>query len=84
METICLLAIAGLLLAGAFRLMLLPLRLGWKLLLGGIGGLIVLWLVGLTAGLTGFSIPINPLTALIAGTLGIPGLVLLALLQLFL
>lgn len=84
MEKITLLCIAGLLLAGCFRLMLQPLRLAWKLLLGGLCGMISLWLVGLTAGLTGLAIPINPITVLISGTLGIPGLVLLALLQLLL
>lgn len=81
MEIILLLGIAALLLAGLFRLMLLPLRLGWKLLVNGLCGLLSLWLVNLTAGLTGFSIPINPITALIAGSLGIPGLALLGLLQ---
>lgn len=84
METIMLLCIAGILLALLFRLMLQPLRLAWKLLLGGLCGLLSLWLVGLTAGLTGLAIPINPITVLISGALGIPGLILLALLQLIL
>ena len=84
MEKMILLCIAGVVLAVLFRLMLQPLRLAWKLLLGGICGLLSLWLLGLTAGLTGLSIPINPITVLISGTLGIPGLVLLALLQLVL
>ena len=84
MEIILLLGIAALLLAGLFRLMLLPLRLGWKLLVNGLCGLLSLWLVNLTAGLTGFSIPINPITALISGGLGVPGIALLAMVQMFL
>lgn len=82
MEKIILLLIAGLLLFGLIRLMLLPMRFLWKLLLNGACGVLMLWLVNLTAGLTGFSIPVNLVTAVVAGTLGLPGILLLGLVQL--
>ena len=82
MEKIILLAIAGILLLGLIRLMLLPMRLAWKLLLNGICGVLSLWLVNLTGGLTGLYLPVNPVTAVIAGTLGVPGLILLGIFQL--
>lgn len=66
------------------RIMMLPIKLVRKLLIHGACGLICLWLVNLTAGFTGLAIPINALTALLAGTLGIPGILLLAVLQLVL
>lgn len=84
MEKIILLCIAGILLLGLVRLMLMPMRLLWKLLLNGACGVLSLWLVNLTAGLTGFSIPVNPITVIIAGALGLPGLILLCAVQLFL
>ncbi len=77
-------AVAGLLFLGLIRLLVMPMRLVWKLLANGICGLLILWLVNLTAGLTGFAIPVNPLTALIAGSLGLPGILLLGILQLVL
>ena len=63
------------------RVLFLPMKLIWKLLLNGISGVLLLWLINLTAGLTGFAIPINPVTAVIAGTLGFPGFLLLGILQ---
>lgn len=83
MEKIILPVIAGVLLFGLVRLLLLPMRLVWKLLINGISGVLLLWVVNLTAGFTGFSIPVNLVTAIISGTLGLPGIILLAILQLF-
>ena len=65
------------------RLLLIPMKWIWKLLLHGAAGLICLWLISLTAGITGLLIPINPITALIAGGLGLPGIGLLMVIQLF-
>jgi inhibitor of the pro-sigma K processing machinery len=42
---------------------------------------VCLWLLSLSAGLTGICLPINPVTCLVSGTLGLPGLVLLLILQ---
>ncbi|MCF6095244.1 pro-sigmaK processing inhibitor BofA family protein [Microaerobacter geothermalis] len=46
-------------------------------------GAIMLFFVNLFGQLFNFSIPINPITALITGLLGIPGLATLVLIKLF-
>lgn len=84
MEKFLILLILALLTAGLIRLMLLPMKLAWKLLLNGACGLLSLWLISLAAGFTGISIPINAVTATIAGSLGFPGILLLVIVQFFL
>lgn len=66
------------------RLMAMPIRLGWKLLLNSCCGFLCLWLLGSISGFTGIRFPINAVTVLIAGFLGLPGIGLLAAVQLFL
>jgi inhibitor of the pro-sigma K processing machinery len=68
---------------GLVRLIAAPIRLVWKLAVNGAVGLVCLWLVNLAAGMTGFVIPINPVTAVVAGALGLPGIGILALAQLW-
>ena len=63
------------------RAMVLPIRLGWKLLLNGSCGFLCLWLLNSISGFTGLYFPINYVTAIIAGFLGLPGILLLAILQ---
>lgn len=70
-----------LLLGLLLRVMVLPIRLGWKLLLNGSCGFICLWLLNSISGFTGLYFPINYVTALTAGFLGLPGIVILAVLQ---
>ena len=55
-----------------------------RLLLNGIIGGVVLYLVNLFGGLIGLHAALNPFTALIAGTLGIPGVALVLVLPLLL
>ena len=69
---------------GLVRLVVAPVRLAWKLLVNGLVGLACLWLVNLAAGVTGLYIPINPVTALVAGMLGLPGIGILAVVQIWL
>ncbi|MBW4828438.1 MAG: pro-sigmaK processing inhibitor BofA family protein [Clostridiaceae bacterium] len=80
-------------LAYAFGLMLLyligmllviPIKIIIKLIINGILGGVILFLVNLVGGLFGLSIVINPLNALVAGFLGIPGVILLFILQIIL
>ena len=66
------------------RLCLVPMRLGWKIAINTGGGFFSLWLLNLISGFTGVLFPINAVTALIAGFLGLPGIVLLGAMQLFL
>lgn len=60
------------------RLLAAPIRAGWKLLLHGGCGFLCLWLINTTQSFTGIAIPINAVTVLVAGVLGLPGMALLA------
>ena len=62
------------------RLLLLPMKLAWKLLIHSACGFICLWLLNSIAGFTGIVFPINAVTVLTAGILGLPGIGILALL----
>jgi inhibitor of the pro-sigma K processing machinery len=73
-----------LLLTLTFRLLILPIRWGWKLFLNSSCGFVCLWLLNSVSGFTGLYFPINYVTAAIAGFLGLPGIGFLALVQLFL
>ncbi len=61
--------------------LLVPLKIVIKLIYNSIIGGVILILINVVGGFLGIHIGINPLTAIIAGVLGIPGVVLLLLLQ---
>ncbi len=65
-------------------LLLVPLKILWRFILNAIIGGIVLWLLNLIGGFIGIFIGINPITALIVGFLGVPGIILILLLQVML
>ena len=52
-------------------------RLIWNALLGGA----LLYLINLVGANVGLHLPLNPITALVVGFLGIPGVILLLVLQ---
>ena len=81
MEDIVSIFVPLILLALLLRVMVLPLRWFWKLVLNGICGFLCLWLLNSVSGFTGLYFPINYVTAMIAGFLGLPGILLLAILQ---
>lgn len=58
------------------RLMLVPGKWLWRLVLNSLVGALLMWLVNLFSGITGFTVAINPFTVLITGLLGIPGVLL--------
>lgn len=66
------------------RFIAMPIRLGWKIVLNSVAGFACLWLLNSVSGFTGLYFPVNAVTALIAGFLGLPGIGVLALVQLFL
>lgn len=66
------------------RLMVLPIKWGWKLLLNSGCGFLCLWLLNSISGFTGLYFPINAVTAAVAGFLGLPGIAVLALAQMML
>lgn len=81
MEEIFALLIPALLGLLALRLLVLPIRLGFKILIHCASGFACLWLLNLVSGVTGMAFPINLFTTLTAGILGLPGIGLLALLE---
>ena len=65
-------------------LLLAPMKLLWRLLAGGILGAIALMLVNLVGSAFGFSVAVNPFTAMAVGFLGLPGAALVIILNLLL
>ena len=58
-----------------------PLRLAVKLLANTLLGFFALWAVNVTAGVTGVALGVNVWNALVIGVLGLPGFLLLLLVQ---
>ena len=63
------------------RLLLRPIRLVFKLALYSASGFLCLWLLNTAAPFTGVYLPINAVTVLISSILGIPGIGLVAWLE---
>ena len=84
MENFAVLLVPALMLCILLRLIALPIRWFWKLSINSACGFLCLWLLNSVAGFTGLLFPVNSVTALIAGFLGLPGIFLLAVLQLIL
>ena len=80
MEEFVTLLIPALLAVVLVRLLLLPMKFIFKLLVNSACGFACLWLLNSIAGFTGIFFPINAVTVLTAGFLGLPGIGILALL----
>ncbi len=80
METWITLLIPALLAVVLVRLLLLPVRFLGKLAIHSGCGFLCLWLLNTVSGTTGILFPINAVTVLTAGVLGLPGIGILALL----
>ena len=80
MEKYAVLAVPLLLLCLMIRVIALPIRALWKLALNAGCGFVCLWLLNSVSGFTGIYFPINAVTVLISGFLGLPGIGLLAVL----
>lgn len=65
-------------------LLLVPMKFFWRMAAGGALGAVALMIVNLFSGLTGFTVAVNPLTALTVGILGLPGALLIAVLDAYL
>ena len=76
-----LLVIGAFLLLALARIFRSPLKLAGKLLLNTLLGFLALWLVAATSAHTGIALGMNLANALVVGVLGLPGFVLLLLLQ---
>ena len=72
-------------LVGLALLFLIIKLLKWplKILINGILGIILLYIANIVGSYIGFVLPVNAISALIAGFLGIPGMIFLVLFQFF-
>ena len=87
METINIIIAAIVLLVVLFfigQILVKPIKLLWKLIFNSLIGIILLLAVNYFGAYYDFSLPINIITVLIAGFLGIPGVFLLICFQLLL
>lgn len=82
MESILTLAVPILIGLLVLKLVLSQIGCLWKLIVNSVSGFICLWLLNLLSGFTGLLLPINFVTCLLVGALGIPGIILLVLGQL--
>ena len=81
MENFVSILIPLLLLRLLLRLLALPIHWFWKLFVNSVCGFLCLWLLNAISGFTGMVFPINPVTAVTVGFLGLPGIILLTVLQ---
>ena len=80
MEEFVVLAIPGVLAVLLVRMLLAPMKLAARVAIHSGCGFLCLWLLNTVSGFTGIAFPINAATVLMAGTLGLPGIGLLAIL----
>lgn len=80
METFVTLLIPTVLAIVLIRLLLMPLKLGFKIAIHCACGFVCLWLLNSVSGFTGIFFPINAVTVLVSGVLGLPGIAILAVL----
>lgn len=67
----------------SLRAMLLPMKWGAKIAVHVLAGFFCLWMLNLISTFTGVHFPINPVTVAVAGVCGLPGIAVLALIQIF-
>ncbi|HWS30830.1 MAG TPA: pro-sigmaK processing inhibitor BofA family protein [Clostridia bacterium] len=65
------------------KILAVPLKILWKLLINAVVGAVLLLIFNFLGGFFNFAIPISPISALVAGILGIPGVIILALIEIF-
>ena len=81
MENFVTLLIPALLAVFLMRMLLLPMKLAFKLVIHSGCGFLCLWLLNSVSGFTGICLPVNAITVAIAGFLGLPGIGIVALLE---
>jgi inhibitor of the pro-sigma K processing machinery len=81
MENIITFAIPILLMVLLLKILFTPMKWALKLALHAAAGFVCLWLLNSVSGFTGLELPINAVTTLISGIFGVPGIALIALLE---
>lgn len=65
-------------------ILLVPMRFMWRMMVGSLLGALILWIVNQFEPITGFTLPLNPFSAIAIGFMGLPGLGLVAALNILL
>ena len=73
--------LAAFFLIALLRIFSAPLKIALRLLVNTLLGFLALWAVNLTGAVTGIALGLDLTNALVIGTLGLPGFVLLLLIQ---
>ena len=81
MEKFATIFIAAVLVFALLRLIALPIQWGLKIFINSACGFLCLFILNSISGFTGIRFPINYITTMIAGFLGLPGIGVLALMQ---
>jgi len=63
------------------KTLLLPLRIVLRFVINAVVGGIAILLINIIGSPFGFTVPLNPLSALIVGLLGLPGIILVVILK---
>ena len=84
MEKFATLFVPALLVLVLLRIIALPIRWFWKLSINSACGFLCLWLLNSISAFTNLYFPVNAVSVVIAGFLGLPGIGALALVQFFL
>jgi len=84
MKSFSTLFIPALLVFLLLRIIAMPIRWFWKVFINSACGFLCLWVLNSVSSFTGLLFPVNLVTVVIAGFLGLPGIGMLALVQFFL
>ena len=82
--TLLMLAAVGVALWVLVKLLATPIKWVFKLLINGICGFALLFAANFVGGFFDFAIPVNLITCLVAGAFGVPGVIFLVVVILFL
>lgn len=87
MENLSTILMAAAIIAAVFvliKILTKPIRFAFKMLINAAFGFVILFVVNWLGGFVGFSLGVNLINALVAGVLGVPGVILLIVIKLFL
>ena len=80
MKSFSTLLIPALLTLVLLRILALPIRWFWKLSINSFCGFLCLWVLNSVSAFTGIFFPVNAVTVVVAGFLGLPGIAVMAVL----
>lgn len=63
------------------KILKVPFRIIKKLMINGLCGMVIIWIFNLIGGIINLNIELNTINALIAGIFGVPGILLILLIN---